>query len=115
NVAFVNNFGTGSYYGLRLTSTTTNCRIAGNDFSGCNATGAFSLDVGTGHRLGEGNIPEPYPPVTAATTTTLPACRRANITGNANITSITADYSGRQVVLRFAGTPTVTDGSNLKL
>lgn len=56
--------------------------------------------------------------VTAAATITLPLDRNTVvITGNTNITSITADpYNIRRVVtLQFTGTPTVTDGGNLAL
>lgn len=54
--------------------------------------------------------------VTAAGTTTLPVNSDVvTVTGNTGITSITASYKGRRVTLVFTGTPTVTDGSNLKL
>ena len=56
------------------------------------------------------------PTVVAATTTALPAGYDAvEITGNTNITSISAPIELNRVTLAFAGTPTVTDGSNLKL
>lgn len=53
--------------------------------------------------------------VTAAATTTLPPDQIVTVTGNTNITNITASYVGRRVTLIFTGTPTLTDGGNLKL
>lgn len=60
------------------------------------------------------------PSVVAATALTLPAQGSENpvflITGNTAITSIvTTGWAGRRVTLIFSGTPTFTDGSNLKL
>ena len=59
----------------------------------------------------------PPPSITAAATITLLQGHDVFIiTGNTGITSITAPgFSGRTVRLVFTGTPTVTDGSNLKL
>lgn len=56
------------------------------------------------------------PSVASATTVTLPSDGRVfNITGTTSITSVTASRAGREVVLKFAGALTFTDGSNLKL
>ncbi len=51
----------------------------------------------------------------AATITLPPLGELFRITGTTNITSIGASWNGREITLRFASTPTVTDGSNLKL
>jgi hypothetical protein len=58
--------------------------------------------------------------VTAAATITIPATDRitlCRIVGNTNISSITANEEdrGRVVILRFSGTPTVIQGSNLEM
>ena len=54
--------------------------------------------------------------IASAATVTLPALGSLfRITGTTNITSITASWNGREVTLRFASTPTLTDGSNLRL
>jgi hypothetical protein len=54
--------------------------------------------------------------VTAAATVTLPEWNDTFIvSGNTNITSVTASWAKRRVTLIFTGTPTFTDGSNLKL
>jgi len=51
----------------------------------------------------------------AGTVTLLDHGKYFNITGTTNITSVTASWSGRIVILKFAGILTFTDGSNLKL
>jgi hypothetical protein len=54
--------------------------------------------------------------VASAATVTLPAISDLLvISGTTNITSITASYAQRTVVLRFAAALTVVDGSNLRL
>jgi hypothetical protein len=53
--------------------------------------------------------------VASAATITLPTASLVDVTGVTNITSVTASYPGRIVVLRFADVLTFTDGSNLKL
>lgn len=54
--------------------------------------------------------------VASAATVTLPTVGSMfRITGNTNITSITASWNGREATLRFASNPTLTDGSNLRL
>jgi hypothetical protein len=54
--------------------------------------------------------------VTAAATIAVPwGIEFMPISGNTNISSITATYPGHRVTLLFSGTPTVADGSNLKL
>lgn len=53
--------------------------------------------------------------VAAATITLAGPMDVYEVTGNTNITAITASYPGRVVTLIFRGTPTLTDGSNLKL
>jgi hypothetical protein len=59
----------------------------------------------------------PVPSIAAAGTLVLPLTSETYIiTGNTGITGITANgHSGRTIKLVFTGTPTVTDGSNLKL
>ncbi len=42
-------------------------------------------------------------------------CRLLTVSGNTEIKKITAGLAGQQIVLKFAGTPTVKDGENLKL
>lgn len=51
----------------------------------------------------------------AATITLPPLGSLFRITGTTGITSLTASWNGREVTLRFASTPTLTDGSNLRL
>lgn len=51
----------------------------------------------------------------AGTITLNPSGEFFIITGTTNITSVTASWPGRRVVLRFADILTFTDGSNLKL
>lgn len=60
-----------------------------------------------------------FPSVTAAANInpngTLSSAEVISVTGNTGITSMTAGAKGRRVTFVFSGTPTVTDGSNLKL
>lgn len=51
----------------------------------------------------------------AATVTLPPLGELFRITGTTGISSIASSWNGRRITLRFASTPTVTDGSNLKL
>ncbi|HYI99876.1 MAG TPA: right-handed parallel beta-helix repeat-containing protein [Thermoleophilaceae bacterium] len=51
----------------------------------------------------------------AATVTLPPLGGLLRVTGATSITSIAASWNGRRVTLRFASTPTLTKGSNLKL
>jgi putative cofactor-binding repeat protein len=57
------------------------------------------------------------PVVASAASLTIPSGQDyVTISGNTNITFITPNgHGGRRVTLGFSGTPTVTDGSNLKL
>lgn len=61
-------------------------------------------------------LPEFGAPVTAAAAI-VPSGKTFHVTGNTNITSITATgcVKGTKLTLIFDGTPTFTDGSNLKL
>jgi hypothetical protein len=71
---------------------------------------------GTTWRDSHANQYAATPTVAAAGALTLPAGEVITVTGNTNITSITAtNQFNRRVTLIFTGTPTVTDGSNLKL
>lgn len=75
---------------------------------------ANNLLIGTaGAAANNPDIPE----VTAAATITLSTAQNVfRISGTTGITSInTAGHAGHQVTLIFASTPTVTDGSNLRL
>ena len=55
------------------------------------------------------------PTVASAATVTLPDNDVVKISGTTTITSITASWPGRRVVLIFTDVLTLTDGSNLKL
>jgi len=102
-------------YGINLpASALDNFRIENNTFAGNETAPMQNLATGGKQRI-EGNIGAAVPSVAAAATTTLPGDPVVTITGNTGITAITASYAGRRVTLLFSGTPTVTDGSNLKL
>lgn len=109
--------------------TSTQVDIDENTFSG--ASGGITLTSTSGSfiNLGQGNIFQngagisiPVAggvdggPISSASTVTLPNSGRTfSITGTTGITSITASWGGRQVVLIFAGVLTVTKGNNLKI
>lgn len=92
-----------------------NIHVADNDFPGNLTAPWTNAGVTGGNVRWEKNLPQPINSIAAATALTLPPGDVLTITGNTNITSITASYAGRRVTLIFTGTPTVTDGSNLKL
>lgn len=94
-------------------NATTNVFIHGNVVKG---TSPFNL-TGTGTKYVGRNEGDEAVSVVAAATLTLPLGRQVvTVTGNTGITSITATHqTGNTVTLIFTGTPTVTDGSNLKL
>jgi hypothetical protein len=90
-------------------------RVTGNDFPG-NLTAAYTNSGVTGQNVvWQDNLPDVLNSKAAAATLALPPGDIITVTGNTGITSITASYVGRRVTLIFTGTPTVTDGSNLKL
>lgn len=63
-----------------------------------------------------GNVVDTIPSVSSAATVTLPAyADLITVTGGVTITSITASSAGRSVILKFASSLTVTNGSNLIL
>jgi hypothetical protein len=88
--------------GARFPASTTLLSYRGNNFSGTG--GAVTNDP-------------LIPTVTAAAALTLPQdADVVQVTGNTNITSVgVIGMSNRRVTLVFTGTPTFTDGSNLKL
>lgn len=127
---------------VTLTNTATNyvvaTRAAGvvsvstattNWLNGADYVRLYKLTVAGGvvtavedHRAGPlgafGPLPPPAAPtVASASTIAIPLGQRVvNISGTTGITSITATgHNGAVVTLIFASTPTVTDGSNLKL
>lgn len=92
-----------------------NIHVTDNDFPG-NLTAPWTNSGVTGVSVRwERNLPDLINSKAAAATLALPPGEIVTVTGNTNITSITASYIGRRVTLSFTGTPTVTDGSNLKL
>lgn len=89
--------------------------IVGNRFPG-NLTAAYQLTNITGQNIEvRGNMPEVINTVASAATVTLPPGEIVGVSGTTGITSITAGYVGRQVILRFSNIVTVTSGSNLIL
>jgi len=73
------------------------------------------LLIGANSR-GQHNIHDASVSIASAATITLPSTGEYfNITGTTNITSVTASWRDRRVVLKFAGALTFTDGNNLKL
>lgn len=112
-VVLTGNRAKNAWTGINVSAASSGCTIANNDMTG--ATNTYTLSTGTGHVI-QNNTPGVVPTTTAAATTTLPRYATVHtISGNTGITSITADTAGRVVTLIFSGTPTVTDGSNLKL
>jgi parallel beta-helix repeat protein len=97
----------------RVQDTATNVFIYDNLLRG---TAPYSNTTSGVVRVGrnEGDSAET---VTAGASLTLPLGRPVvTVTGNTNITSISAaGQIGNMVTLIFTGTPTLTDGSNLKL
>lgn len=117
--------------------------VSGNELAGITANQKYGILVGAGAsdnvivqgvRL-PGNVTAPYDNVgitgqnivwrdnipglintiAAATALVLPPGDVVTVTGNTTVTSIGAGSAGVARVLVFTGTPTVTDGSNLKL
>lgn len=108
---------------ISVSTSTTNWNDGANYARAHKLTTAGGVvTVWEDHRAGPlGVLGELPPPATAsiasAATIAIPLRQRvATITGNTGITSITATgHNGAVVTLVFSGTPTVTDGSNLKL
>jgi hypothetical protein len=74
------------------------------------ASGAARITFASNRKIGSD------PTAVAASTTTIPTGYDVvEITGNTGITSINTPIAMSQVTLVFAGTPTVTDGGNLRL
>jgi hypothetical protein len=74
------------------------------------ASGAARITFASNRKIGSD------PTAVAASTTTIPTGYDVvEITGNTGITSINTPIAMNQVTLVFSGTPTVTDGGNLKL
>ena len=103
--------------GVTIENTVTDCTVQDNDARGFTSS-AVTYGTGTGH-IGGGNRPQAFTTVASAATVTLPYDTDViSVTGTADITSITADYAGRRVTLKFnstAATSGLVDGSNLKL
>jgi len=78
------------------------------------AIGRFSI-ANNRWSKGQGGAAEATSIASAATITLPDSDDAIAVTGTTNITSISASWFGRQVVLRFGGVLTVTDGSNLAL
>lgn len=91
--------------------------MVNNRFRSNLLSGSF-LAAATGlNQVIRGNATSPESvTVASAATITLPTDKEfVTIGGNTNITSVVASWPGRTVTLLFTGTPTFTDGSNLKL
>lgn len=110
-----------SGYAIRCGSgAPTRLAVLGNDFSQDNADRSVSF-AGTlpafhaaGNHGPSGGLA--WRDVASAATVTLPPLGRLfRITGTTAISSLTASWSGREISLRFASTPTIADGSNLRL
>jgi hypothetical protein len=69
-----------------------------------------------GHLRVNGAPTDGYASLVAAAALPTPTARVCEVTGNTNITSIaTNGIAGQRLTLIFRGTPTFTDGGNLKL
>ena len=99
--------------GININAGTDNV-VACNNVFGAGQTNTIT-DSGTRTKM-YGNSDGLTYDVVAATTTTLPITGNYfNITGATAITSVTASWAGRRVVLKFASKPVFTAGNNLKL
>jgi parallel beta-helix repeat protein len=104
---------TNTYYGVAIQANGADNIVAYNNLKGVKTAGIS--DAGSGTKS-HGNISDDSVDIASgATITLLPSGEYFNITGTSNITSVTASWAGRRVVLKFAGILTFTDGSNLKL
>lgn len=114
-----NTIGGSSAWGIRIdgTATASEVEIHDNDARGFTGTAASAIDPAGVSKCIDNLMPSGLSSsVTAAGTTTLnPHLTYHNVTGGTTITSVTASWKDRVVVLRFASTPTFTDGSNLLL
>jgi hypothetical protein len=82
---------------------------------GKNSDVAYGSDD-AGHATVNGVPTDGYASLVAAAALPAPTARVCEVTGNTNITSIvTNGVAGQRVTLIFRGTPTFTDGGNLKL
>ncbi len=101
--------------GLSVNATCADLAITSNSFEGHTAdmtvaSGAARITFGRNRKIGS------EPTVVAASTITLPVgYDEVEVTGNTGITTINTPIERHRVTLVFAGTPTVTDGSNLNL
>lgn len=101
--------------GIAIGASAGTAVVTGNDVRG-NVNGVGVIDSGVGSRVHANTFDTNAPTVVAAAALTLPLPYEfVEVTGNTNITSMTAIHSGAIVTLKFTGTPTFTDGSNLKL
>ena len=102
-------------YGARITAGTNNNLFSNGQIRNCTTKAVHFGDNRTTNKAFN-IVTDESKSVAAAGTTTLPDHGKVfTITGNTGITSITASWIDREVRLIFTGTPTVTDGSNLKL
>ena len=100
--------------GLRLWATDTRVASVESAYGASPTVAHIEVAGGGGYRFEDAMEP-PALSVAAAAATTLPGSPLVAVTGNTNITSITAMRRGTTVTLLFTGTPTVTDGGNLRL
>jgi len=100
-------------YGIYEGAYATGNMVIGNNTIG-NVNAPIYLSGGSSRCFH--NITDESVLLASASTITLPNTRDfIRITGTTNITSVTASWEGRRVVLKFADVLTFTDGSNLKL
>jgi parallel beta-helix repeat protein len=104
--------------GVLLDNNSTYNTVTGNNVKG--AATPLSLGTGAGNVAANNQGVAAIASVASAATVALPGSENSvyNITGTADITSITALDAGRRVTLKFAGTAATSglvDGSNLKL
>ena len=101
--------------GLLINGACSDVNVNGNTFEGHTndmvvASGAARITFASNRKIGSD------PTAVAASTTTIPTGYDVvEITGNTGITSINTPITMNRVTLVFSGTPTVTDGGNLKL
>lgn len=105
--------------GISVASGASDSYTISNNICEGNETTNVVNDQGTGtNKLLRDNLPHTVPAVASAATITVPAyATLATVTGTTGITSVTASWPHRIIVLRFtdASPGTVTDGSNLNL
>lgn len=113
-------------------STITGCTLSNNTGLGIEGTGTEGSNLISGNTVKantagqidqlaattrcDGNLTSTSNTIASAATLTLPPDGRFfNITGTTNITTLTASWQDRIVVLRFGGALTISNGTNMSL